>query len=407
MPLTSSVPKIQFTPAGLVVPAESAVLAAVQSDIDAAFGGGVNPALETPQGQIASSQSAVIADKNAEVALIVNQMDPLYASGRFQDALGRLYFLSRKPALSTVVQCQLVGVVGAIIPAGTLAQDTSGNTYVLSGSVTIGSGGTVTGEFQNIETGPIACPAGTLVKVYQSVSGWDSITNPTDGLIGSVVESRADFEIRRKNSVALNAHGTPASIYAAVFNITDVVDVYVIDNPSGDIVEVGNTSYPLAPHSIYVAAVGGLDADIAQAIWSKKDVGCDYNGNTAEIIVDNSGYNYPPPSYEVKFQRPAPLPVKFAVRVVNDSHLPSDIVALTKAAIISRFNGLDGTQRERIGSLILSSRYYGAVASVSPNVSVLDILIGESTPTVTQVAVGIDERPTISADDITVTLVTL
>jgi len=237
MPLTSSVPKIQFTPAGLVVPAESAVLAAVQSDIDAAFGGGVNPALETPQGQIASSQSAVIADKNAEVALIVNQMDPLYASGRFQDALGRLYFLSRKPALSTVVQCQLVGVVGAIIPAGTLAQDTSGNTYVLSGSVTIGSGGTVTGEFQNIETGPIACPAGTLVKVYQSVSGWDSITNPTDGLIGSVVESRADFEIRRKNSVALNAHGTPASIYAAVFNITDVVDVYVIDNPSGDIVD--------------------------------------------------------------------------------------------------------------------------------------------------------------------------
>lgn len=407
MPLASSVPKIQFTPAGLVIPTESAILAGVQSDIDAAFGGGVNPALETPQGQIASSQSAVIADKNAEIALVVNQLDPLYASGRFQDALGRIYFLTRKPALATVVQCQLVGVVGAVIPAGALAQDTSGNTYILSGSVTIGAGGTATGEFQNIETGPIACPAGTLVKVYQSVSGWDSVTNPTDGVIGSVVESRADFEIRRKNSVALNAHGTPASIYAAVFNIPDVVDVYVIDNPSNDILEVGNTSYPLAPHSIYVAAVGGLDADIARAIWTKKDLGCDYNGNTTEIIVDNSGYNYPPPSYEVKFQRPDPLPVKFAVRVVNDAHLPSDAVELIKAAIISRFNGLDGTQRERIGSLILSSRYYGAVASVSPNVSVLDILIGEITPTVTQVAVGIDERPTISADDITVTLVTL
>ena len=94
----SSVPKIQFTPAGLVIPAETDVLAGVQADINAAFGGGLNPALETPQGQLASSQAAVIGDKNNEFALFVNQVDPQYSADRFQDAIGRIYFLTRKPA---------------------------------------------------------------------------------------------------------------------------------------------------------------------------------------------------------------------------------------------------------------------------------------------------------------------
>ena len=120
MALPSSVPKIEFTDAGLVVPTEAAVLSGVQSDMDAAFGGGLNPALETPQGQLASSQTAVIADKNAEIALVVNQVDPQYSSGRFQDAIGRIYFLTRKGATATSVQATITGLVGGVVPAGTL-----------------------------------------------------------------------------------------------------------------------------------------------------------------------------------------------------------------------------------------------------------------------------------------------
>lgn len=402
---SSAVPKIQFTPAGLVIPAETDVLAGVQADMNAAFGGGLNPALETPQGQLASSQAAIIGDKNNEFALFVNQVDPQYAADRFQDAIGRIYFLTRKPATPTSVQATLTGLVGAVIPAGTLAQDTSGNTYACSTDATIGVTGTVNAEFQNIETGPIPCAAGTLTQVYQAVPGWDAITNAADGTLGNYVESRADFEYRRKNSVALNGTGTPQAIYAEVFALTDVLDVYVKDNPSGDTVLTGSTNYPLLPHSVYVAVVGGTDADIAAAIWRKKDAGCDYNGNTSVVVTDASGYNYPQPTYTVKFERPATLPVKFAVQLVNDASLPSNIVQLVQDAIIARFNGADGTTRERMGSLILASRYYGAVVSVAPNVSLISVLIGTSTPTLSQIAVGIDQRPTVSAADITVTLV--
>jgi len=399
------VPKIQFTPAGLVIPAETDILAGVQADMNAAFGGGLNPGLETPQGQLASSQAAIIGDKNNEFALFVNQVDPQYSADRFQDAIGRIYFLTRKPATPTTVQATVNGLAGTVIPGGTLAQDTSGNTYACSGNVTIDATGSVTAEFQNIETGPIPCAAGTLTQVYQAVPGWDAITNAADGTMGSDVESRADFEYRRKNSVAKNGTGTPQAIYAEVFALADVLDVYVKDNPTGSAVNTGSTNYPIAAHSVYVAVVGGTDADVAAAIWRKKDLGCDTNGNTSATVVDPSGYSYPQPSYSIKFQRPASLAVKFAVRIVNGPSLPSNIVTLVKNAIIARFNGADGTTRERIGATILASRYYGAVVAVASNVSLLDVLIGTSSPTLTQINVGIDQRPTVSAADITVTLV--
>lgn len=401
----SSVPKIQFTPAGLVIPAETDVLAGVQADMNAAFGGGLNPGLETPQGQLASSQAAIIGDKNNEFALFVNQVDPQYSADRFQDAIARIYFLTRKPATPTSVQATLSGLAGTVVPAGTLAQDTSGNTYALSGDATIGIAGTVDADFQNVQTGPIPCAAGTLTSVYQAIPGWDTITNAADGTMGSNVESRADFEYRRRNSVALNGKGTPQAIYAEVFDLLDVLDVYVKDNPSGNTVNTGPTNYPILPHSVYVAVVGGTDADVAAAIWRKKDTGCDYNGNTTVTVTDDAGYSYPQPTYTVKFERPAALPVLFAVSLVDDPSLPSDIVQRVKAAIIARFNGADGTTRERIGSLILASRYYGAVVATASNVSLISVLIGTVTATLSQVAVGIDQKPTLSEPDIAVTLV--
>ena len=405
MASSSSVPKITFTDAGIIIPQVSDILSGVQADIDAAFGGGLNPALETPQGQLASSQAAIISDKNNELAYLVNQIDPQYADGRFQDAIGRIYFLTRKPATYTVVQCTLTGQVGTVIPAGTLAQDTAGNTYACAGTVTIPSTGQVPAEFQNIASGPTPCAAGTLTQVYQAISGWDAITNADAGVLGSDVESRADFEYRRQNSVALNGQGSLPSVYAAVFAIADVVDVYAAENPTGATVTRGVTNYSLSAHSLYIAVVGGTDADIAQAIWSKKDIGCDYNGNTSVEVTDSSGYNYPYPTYQVTFMRPTPIGIKFLVQIASNPNLPYDVVAQVQAAVLARFNGTDGEGRERIGANIYASRYYSAISSVSSRIVILSVLLGTGTPDAIQVMVGIDQVPALTAADITVELV--
>jgi len=80
--MSTSVPTITFADTGITLPAGSDILAGRMADINDAFGGGVNQSLTTPQGQIAQSDSAIIEDKNANIAEIVNQVNPDYSSGR-------------------------------------------------------------------------------------------------------------------------------------------------------------------------------------------------------------------------------------------------------------------------------------------------------------------------------------
>jgi uncharacterized phage protein gp47/JayE len=403
--MPTNVPQVQFTPTGLVLPQESAILAGVQADYNEAFGGNLNPALETPQGQLATSTTAVIADANGLLAEFVNQVNPDTADGFMQDAIARIYFLNRSPGAPTAVQCDCTGAFGTTIPIGAQAQDTSGNLYICTQAGTIPVGGTVTLPFANVVNGPVACPANTLTKIYVAIPGWDTINNPADGIPGNDVETQAAFAYRRQQSVALNARGSLPSIYAAVFDVPGVIDCYVFENTTNSTVPVGSTSYNLVPHSLYVAAVGGSPDAIAKAIWTKKDVGCDYNGNTTVTVTDDSGYQPPLPSYTVKYEIPPALPIKFAVEIAASSGLPANIVDLTKAAIIATFNGTDGGQRVRIGSLLLASKFYPGVIAIGPEVSVLSILLGSATPTLTSQLIGIDQAPTVVAADISVTLV--
>lgn len=400
---TSQVPRVQFTPEGLVLPQESEILAGVLADMDSAFGGGLNKNLETPQGQLASTTTAIIGDKNSEFASYVNQVDPAFAAGRMQDAIGRIYFLDRKPGTATTVIATCMGLTGVTIPVGARAQAVDGNIYLCTQAGTIPASGSIDLPFSCSVNGPISCPAGTLNQIYQAIPGWDSVLNADAGTVGSNVESRAEFEERRRQSVAINARSSLQSIYAAVANLDGVIDVYVTENNLSIAQTIGGVS--LVPHSIWVAVVGGEAADIAAAIWRKKSNGADYNGNTSYTVEDRDGYSYPYPSYVVKWETPAALPVKFAVQLANNPSLPSNIVDLTKQAIIDAFNGADGGQRARIGSTIYASRFYAPVSLLGASVSILSLLLGDVTPTAASLTVPINRRPTVSTADISVTLV--
>jgi hypothetical protein len=377
--------------------------------MNAAFGGNLviadasgNPNLTTPQGQLASSMTAIVVDKNNQILEIANMVDPAQASDRWQDAIGRIYFLNRDPALPTVIQVQCSGATGVTIPLGALVVDPSGYVYSCTQAGTIPGGGSITLPFANQTTGALAVPSS--VSIYRTVSGWDSATF-VSGVIGQDVESRSAFEYRRQQSVAINASGSLPSIYANVFAVANVLDVYVTENTTSSPITVGSTSYTLAPHSIYVAAVGGDQNAIAKAIWQRKSCGADYNGNTSVMVTDTSGYNVPYPTYTVKFNIPTTTTVYFAVNIANNASLPSNIVALTQAAIVNAFAGGDGGPRARVGSTIYASRFYAAVAAISPYVEILSIQIGlTASPASNSVTMGIDQEPSTSSANISVTL---
>jgi len=402
--MTTNVPAIQWTPTGIVLPAESAILAGVQADVDTAFGGGLNPALETPQGQLASTETAIIGQKNSDIATLVNQVDPSFAEGRMQDAIGRIYFIERLPGTPTVVIATCSGLTGTVIPVGARAQDGNGNLYLCTEAGTIPAGGSIDLPFSCSVNGPTACLAGALNQIYQAIPGWDSILNAADGTPGSNVETRAAFETRRQASVAKNGQSLVSSIYGNLIGLSGVVDAYVTENTSSSAVTVGG--FTLAPHSLYVAVVGGEASGIAGAIWTKKSLGCDYNGNTSYVVQDQANYDYPYPQYTVKWETPAALPILFNIQIANNPLLPSDIVAQVQAAIISAFSGGDGGIRARIGSTIYASRFYSPVIAIMPAaLSILSLQIGTVTANASSVAVPINNTPTVDASNITVTLV--
>lgn len=402
--MTTHVPALQITTTGVILPDTPTVLGGVLADYNAAFGGNLNITNSgTPQGYLAASLTDNIQAANAAIASLVAGVDPLTADGRMQDAIARIYFLTRNPATATVVTAQCVGQVGATLPAGSLATDGT-NIYASLGAVTF-AGSPVNVQFACTTLGPIACPANTLTRIAQTVPGWDAVTNAAPGVVGTAVETRAAFEYRREQSVAANAHGSPTSILGEVVKVAGVLDCFVVDNPTGAVVNYGATNYPLAAHSVYVAAVGGADQDIANAIWTKKDLGCNMNGNTTATVTDSSSLAFPYPSYTIKFERPASLAIKFAVQIANHPGLPADIVTQTKTAITNAFTGADGGQRARIGADIYASRYYAGIANISSAVRLLSVKIGTTTANADEVLVGIDQVPTLTTTDIAVTLV--
>ena len=200
MSYTSAVPIPTFGPTGFVVPDESAILTGIQADQNAAFQNELNPALETPQGQLASSQTAILGDNNDTFLLYTNLVDPALSSGRMQDAIARIYFLTRNAAQSTVIQVVCTGLSGTTIGLGALVVDTNQNIYACTEAGQIGSGGTVTLSFANQQTGPLPVPVSNGISIYQTIFGWDSVTC-SSGVLGSVVESAPQFELRRQ------AHG--------------------------------------------------------------------------------------------------------------------------------------------------------------------------------------------------------
>lgn len=405
--MTTNVPKIKITPQGVQVPLEADILKGVLDDFDDAFGGGLNRNLETPQGQLASSWSAIIADKNNVFVDLVNQVNPDYNEGAMQDAIGRIYFQDRKGATNSTVYCDLLGLQGTVILQGFLAKDVNGKIWRLNQAVSIPLGGTVQGLFTCTELGEIAAPAGSITEIYQAIVGLDRIENTQDATLGTVVESRADFAYRRQNSVALNAHGTPPSVYASVFALDGVQDVFVVDNVEDSYVQYGATNYFLKPHSIFVSVVGGDDNEIADSIWRKTGVGCNYNGNTQVTVFDTT-YDNPRPEYKIQFMRPNPLPIYFNVTIEQGRNVPNDIHDIVKKAIVSAFNGTDAGVRARIASHIHATRYIYTVISAIKDVHLMKIEIGSTFGVYGDfVELGIDQYPTISENNISLNLLSV
>ncbi|MDO9914383.1 baseplate J/gp47 family protein [Glaesserella parasuis] len=394
----TNVPNIQFTPQGLILPTEQEILNGVLADFNAAFGGNLNKNLETPQGQLASSIAAIIADKNNQIAWLVNNLDPDYSEGFMQDAIGKLYFIKRKGQINSTVQCTFYGLPGTTIPKGFIVKDENNNDWVLDQEISILSSGQVVGNLT--AKGIYSATANSVNKIHQSILGLDRVDNHNPAITGTEKESGSEFAERYKKSVAKNSLGMPASVYSNVASLDGVVDCYVIDNPKSTETRIGITNKVLKPHSVYVAVLGGNDQEIAKTIWRYAGNGCDFTGDTTVNVEDDS-YTVPRPVYEIKFMRPNLTPIYFQVKLRTDSVIGS--AELVKSTIKNTF---DKQNRRKIGSTLYAIEFVSDVVNALPKDHLLDIKIGKSKSVYADsIELGIDQYPTLTESNISVVFI--
>ena len=402
-------PLLSFDPAvGMVAPDTAVLRDTVAANWEQAFNtGDGSPVLDTeaatPAGQLVDAEAAYLAQANAEFLYIASMLNPRTSEGVWQDALGYIYFLSRKVAQPTLVTVTCSGLQGTEIPAGAQMRDDEGVRYELTSTVTIPAGGSVDGVFQALEAGPIECPAGTLTTIVTVIPGWDSGTNAAAGVIGRNRESQADFENRRFASVAKNSHGSVFSLQGALADLDGVVDCQVLENPTSATVTKHGVSIP--SHSVAICIYGGADADIAEVIYNKKDAGCGTTGGTTVTYIaedyGNATYNY-------SIVRPTPTDVHVDVEINRTDATSATVEQDIKNAIVADFNGQDtnsGNTRVGLAQTLYASRFAVSVIKTAGVSDLVGITVALGTGTAgASITIPGDVEPTISAADITVTI---
>lgn len=364
----------------------------------------LNTEPETPAGQIIDSQTASITQKDSEILYLANMLNPLKATGIFQDALAEIYFLQRKPAIpsSAVIKC--TGLPGTVIPVSAQVMSTADDTvWQNTEAVTISSDGTCECVFECQSAGLISAAAGTLSRINTMVAGWDTAVNESAAVVGQNAETQGAFEARRYASVGLNSRGTIAAVYARVANCSNVVSCIVRENKTNMPIEIDG--YYLKAHSVFVSAVGGSDEDIAEAIYNSCSAGCDYNGNTTVAVTDSATKAVE----KVTFYRPAEFDVYVKVTLQGRDTLPDEYKKTVKTAVYNNFYGesaatIGGNPILRVapGDTVLASRFIPSVldSGISQVVKIQVSTDGQSWSETAYMP--ITGNPTLTADRITV-----
>lgn len=304
----------------------------IKSEFEKAYKGALGADLDldssTPQGQMIINDTAAYVQMQQEIVNIANNYSVFYASGHALDVAGSRYGYYRKQGTSTVVVATVHGAAGTTIPAGALASDGT-NEYAALDTVTLDAAGAANIQFQCTVPGNIECPAGALNTIVTPVSGWDNVSNTYDGVPGYDTESDNIFRERiTANTLQKRARSALGAIVDNVAAISNVVSVVGRENVADTTATIDGIE--MAPHSIYLAILGGEDKTIARVIAQQKTLGTATNGNTTVSYLDNDiGY-----TYQYLIQRPAQVELRVLVTYTNTLYTPVDAQSRMAALIM-------------------------------------------------------------------------
>lgn len=315
-----------LTDAGFRRPTYAELLDALEYKARELFGARANLTVRSPLGIFLRIFAWVLN-------LLFSTLEDVYNS-RFVDTavgssllhLGRMIGIRLLGAQKAMGYLTFHGDDNVEVPEGFLAETTAGVQYVTLSAGVI-TGGSVTLPASAAVAGPDGNTAEKTIKnITNPKLGIKSVENEKAFEGGRNTETDDEFRERYYRSVDFAGGVNIDAIIAEVLGKVEAVIAVTGEENDTDF----ESSTGLPPHSFEIVAYGGLDEDIARAIYRRKAAGIQTFGNTMVPVVTAAGG-----IYEVHFSRPAPVNVW--VRVFNlktDSKFPLDGIERIKEAII-------------------------------------------------------------------------
>lgn len=287
----------------------------------------------TPDGLKLAHDAEVFSALDETLQQAYNSKDPNKASGVDLDVIASLTGTSRSEGTaSTVTGFVLSGVASPLttVPAGTIFESvTTGSRWTLDQQWTLDSSGQAVVDITCTEVGPIEADAGTITRIITTVPGLTSCNNPLPATPGTGIESDSSLRVKRATAVGRPGNNQIDSMLGELYAVDGVRRVKVYENDTNT-----NDSNGLPPHSIAPIIDGGTDADVAMAIYIKKNPGVALYQAGTPISIDVTSPTYPDNVKTIKFSRPEYVDMIIAVTIKNDGSLPSNTQDLIRDAFI-------------------------------------------------------------------------
>lgn len=278
-----------------------------------------------------------ILDEGLEAAY--NSKNVNLAKGYELDVLSLLTGKKRRSATASRVELKFSGSPNLVISNSYEFTDVNNNhKWILEDVVTLDGNGDGTGNATCSTLGLINVDPDTITVSSKSISGLDSVTNPTIPFeLGSNEQNDESLRRERNKTVSIGGTSQLDAMYSHLHNITGVTDVMILENKTGS-----TDSNGLPAHSVAVLVDGGSDEEIALAIFRSKTIGCnlfaitDTDPNTPDntVVITDVYDKYENNKLTITFSRPIMVDISITVYVKSDGSLPEDAETQIKNKIM-------------------------------------------------------------------------
>ena len=344
---------------GLTIESLNDIVAALNAGLRSIYGADINLDPNSPDGQLVALVAQAKEDMEELLAQVYASMDPDQAIGVVLDqrcAINGVVrhagtYTQQSVAVTVTQAVTLPGIDTAPTAPFTVA-DTAGNQYQLKAAHVFTGSGSASLVFQAAKLGTINSAPNTITSIVSVTLGVSTVNNAAGpSTTGTTEESDSALRVRRANSVSLPSRGYLQGLIGALQDVDGVTQAEVFEN---------NTSSPsggIAAHSIWCIVAGGALADIANAIYVKRNAGCGMVGSTTVPVTQVDGT-----IFTVAFDRPTPetLWVQLTVAAITGAVDPEYV----RAQILSEF------ATYRINQTADASAIVAFVKGLVPNASV-------------------------------------